>query len=121
MEEKENTIEKNWSELTKSQKDTTTLIFKRTLLNCYLITSKTETKLNYSYLEQNKPSLSLTLKNDIEIVQNVNISYLKALIIKTQNDFFKKNGYGVHKEYLDKLPDVVSLDEIFEAKNLKSK
>lgn len=118
MENKRNKIEKNWNQLTTEQKDITSEIFKRTLLNCYLIPSKTETKSIYSFLEENKPSVSLTLENDIETVQNVNEYYLKVVIQKMQISFFKENNYGVHEEYIVKTPEVVGLDKIFESLNL---
>ncbi len=117
MKEKANTIEKSWNQLTDSQKNTTSLIFKNTLLNCYLIPSNADTKLIKSHLEEEKPSVILTFKNEIETVLNVNKSYLQASIIKTQNDLIEKNGFAVHQEYIVNLPKVVSLNEIFEAKN----
>lgn len=121
MVNKKDKINKIWDELTTAQRRTTSLVFRQTLLNCYLIPSNTETELIYNYLEQNRPSVSLSLVNNVETVQNVNESYLMALIKKTQNDLFNENGYAFHEEYLVKFPKVVGLEEIFKAKGLKSK
>lgn len=72
-------------------------------------------------MEQHKPSVNFTLEKNKEIIQNVNTHFLKGLIEETQNNFIKENGLAVHKEFIEKLPNIVSLDEILEAKNLKSK
>lgn len=121
MENERDLINKSWNELTTAQRRTTSLVFKQSLLNCYLIPSNTETELIYNYLESNKPSVSLSLVNNVETVRNVNERYLMALIKKTQNDLYDKNGYAFHEEYLVKFPKVVGLEEIFKTKNLKSK